>query len=180
MSEGANLVRVIIPLTQGYRTVVDADDADLAAYCWKAEVGKVGDVYAVRNQRVDGSWITHRMHRVIFERAFGITLTREQEVDHIDGNSLNNTRGNLRAATRAENMRNHKRYRNNTSGVTGVSWHSRRNQWAAYIKNNGRSTHLGYFDNLDAAREARQRAELELFGSFSPLRPIIPAASPSF
>ena len=54
--------------------------------------------------------------------------------------------------------------KNNTSGVTGVEWKSRRGKWAASIKKNGEYISLGYFENFDDAVEKRREAELKYFG----------------
>lgn len=54
-------------------------------------------------------------------------------------------------------------YSSNTSGVRGVSWHKRRKKWQARITFRGRTISLGYYDNLDDAQKARERAEEEMF-----------------
>ena len=57
--------------------------------------------------------------------------------------------------------------RNNTSGVTGVSWDKAENKWKAQIGINNKMIHLGRFDNFDEAVKARQEAEQKYFGEYS-------------
>jgi len=98
-----------------------------------------------------------RLHRVLWALAYGEWPARE--VDHIDGNRLNNCLGNLRLATASENHRNQKKRADSTSGVTGVSWHKRSGRWRAYVTAGGRMRHLGYFDSLEEAATARAEAD---------------------
>lgn len=74
------------------------------------------------------------------------------EVDHRDGDPLNNRRSNLRTATHAQNAQN-RRYLHakNKSGHRGVSWDERRGKWFAKVTLNGRQIALGRFDDLDEA-----------------------------
>ena len=82
------------------------------------------------------------------------------DLDHIDGDKLNNKISNLREATRKQNMQNVKNHKHNTSGFKGVAWHNQRNKWRAYIFDDYRQIHLGLFDSIHAAVEARKQAEL--------------------
>ena len=82
------------------------------------------------------------MHRVI------INAPKDMQVDHINGNRLDNRRCNLRLATDGQNMGNSKIPRHNTSGFKGVSWDKRREQWEAYISKKDKKIHLGRFDTF--------------------------------
>ncbi len=76
----------------------------------------------------------------------------ENVIDHIDGNSVNNIWSNLRDVTHKENARNQKLHNSNKSGVCGVSFYKKNNKYRSDICINGKTKHLGYFDNLfDAA-----------------------------
>lgn len=158
-----------IPLTQGYTAIVDVVDADLAQLHWYAYVDPHGLVYARRNVNDGERRITCLLHRAVMEHVLATQLTTEQEVDHKDGNGLNNTRCNLRIATDYQNARNGRRRRNNTSGVPGVGWHKKSGMWVAYICIGGKQRHLGFFENFTDAVSARHEAELKHFGEFSPL-----------
>ena len=101
------------------------------------------------------------LHRIIACAGAG------QIVDHIDGDSLNNQRANLRFASTAENIRNSKLNINSSSGFKGVAWHKGAGKWVAYITQNGRRIHLGTFPDKGDAIAAAVRARDELHGAFA-------------
>ena len=90
----------------------------------------------------------------------------ETEVDHISGNRLDNRRCNLRLCSRKENAYNKGLYSNNTSGVTGVSWHKTYCKWGAYIQKDKKNITLGYFDLYEDAVKVRREAEVKYFGEY--------------
>ena len=87
-------------------------------------------------------------HRLIFMFHHGYF---PPEVDHIDGNKLNNRIENLRPATHAENLRNQKLRVCNTSGVKNVAWAKRKQRWRVRITVDGKDKHIGYFKDRDLA-----------------------------
>ena len=93
----------------------------------------------------------------------------ELEIDHIDGNGLNNRWLNLREATHAQNMSNRKMQRNNTSGYRGVHCGASNRKWMAKIKINSKMVHLGGFDSADEAAHAYNKAAIEHHGEFARL-----------
>ena len=82
------------------------------------------------------------------------------DVDHRDGDGLNNVPSNLRCVTRSLNMQNKRRYKNNTSGVCGVTWYKPRGLWVATGTASGIKKTLGYFSDKFEALSARKRWEL--------------------
>ena len=84
-----------------------------------------------------------------------------EDVDHIDGNGLNNRRNNLREVTAAENHKNRPMQSNNTSGAVGVCWHKKSQKWQAYIRVNGKAIYGGCFANKEDAIEKRKQMEIE-------------------
>jgi hypothetical protein len=108
----------------------------------------------------------YKAHRIIWLMMTGVFP--EHQIDHRDGNPSNNRWQNLREATHAQNQRNRKLSRTNTSGYTGVYRASPRRTlaWSADIRVNGRKLFLGCFPSKDAAHAARVAAELEHFGEF--------------
>jgi hypothetical protein len=92
------------------------------------------------------------------------------EVDHHDGNGLNCQRINLRIATHAENQRNQRLTKQNTSGFKGVGWNKRDKAWQARIKVNGKLKHLGYFSDPVDAYAAYCKASAEMHGEFGRVR----------
>lgn len=86
-------------------------------------------------------------------------LTDGWEIDHINGVKHDNRAINLRKVKRTENQKNHPIRRNNTSGVTGVTFEKRTNKWDARIVVDGVSVFLGAFTTLAEAASARKAAE---------------------
>ena len=88
--------------------------------------------------------------------------------DHCNRNPLDNRKENLRRASLQENARNHKKQKNNTSGVTGVYFRKDNHKWLAYIYINKKQIHIGEFSNKEDAIKARLQKECEVFGDFAP------------
>lgn len=107
---------------------------------------------------------TFIMKKVLLHRLIWLYMTGEwpDYVDHINGDVTDNRWTNLRDVSCRENLRNQKRRRNNTSGITGVYSHKPSGRWKASIQNReGKFTHLGYFDSFDEAVIARKAAEIK-------------------
>lgn len=149
-----------IPLTGGLVAVVDLVDADLGDLNWFST--RKG--YAARSgpRCPRQKWIT--MHRVVAVRA-GLAVVG-LEIDHRDGDRLNNRRANLRPATRAQQVQNTSLRSNNRSGVKGVYWDKKSGKWRAVIKADGRAFQLGMFSDLNAAAKAYAEASKKYHGDF--------------
>lgn len=104
-------------------------------------------------------------HRLAWEFTHG-AIPAGMEIDHIDHDPSNNRISNLRLVTKAENRRNRSADTRNKSGVNGIHWSKGAGAWAAQIRFNRRTRHLGYFKSLDEATAARKDAERAL--SFHP------------
>lgn len=149
-----------IPLTQGYTAIIDAADVPLVeGYEWNAFLSK-HTTYVRRRTSVGGKLRNVWLHRVIAQTPDGL------DTDHVDGDGLNNTRGNLRIVTSSQNQCNQRRRDCNTSGHKGVSWYKRNQQWRVQIAVNNRKTHIGYFPNIDDAVAAYEKASMEFHGEF--------------
>lgn len=111
------------------------------------------------------------LHRVIMERVLQRSLVTGEVVDHIDGDSLNNCRSNLRLATHQQNTRNRCRHKNNKSGFKGVYKDSRsgRRGWRAQITLDGKIIRLGTFKTPELAHQAYCEAAVRLHGEFARL-----------
>ncbi|HUR07040.1 MAG TPA: HNH endonuclease, partial [Nonomuraea sp.] len=95
-----------------------------------------------------------------------------QQVDHRNGDGLDNRRSNLRLCTRSQNIGNARTPRTNTSGYKGVYFERARGLWCAEIWFNMRKRRLGRFaDPKDAAR-AYNAAALEQWGEFARINEI--------
>ena len=116
--------------------------------------------------RVDGEYFL--VHRVVFALVHG--RWPESDVDHRNGSGVDNAPSNIREASHAQNMRNGKGRKNNTSGAPGVSWDTSRGKWAVTISHNGRTRHFGRHDDFEFADLVAQEARTLLFGEFAPAR----------
>jgi HNH endonuclease len=105
--------------------------------------------------RINGKiYLAHRLIWLLVHKAWP-----ENQIDHIDGSGLNNRIENLRDVTNAENQKNAKKRKDNTSGHVGVC--RRFGKWVAHIQVSGRKIHLGLFTNRDEAVAARKAAEVK-------------------
>jgi hypothetical protein len=90
-----------------------------------------------------------------------------KQVDHKDTDPANDRWENIRQASNAENCRNQRRPRNNTSGFKGVSLHRLTGKYQSYIRKDGRRIHLGLFPSALLAHRAYKAASKKLFGEFA-------------
>jgi len=117
--------------------------------------GKTGKTYRyiMFNKSV---YRAHRLAWLLSNGSFPV-----DQIDHINGNGTDNRLVNLREVTNAENHKNQKLAKNNTSGVAGVFWHKRDKRWESMIYVKGKARRLGRFINKDEAIKARKKAEKE-------------------
>lgn len=89
------------------------------------------------------------------------------EVDHIDGNRLNNQKSNLRLANSSQNKMNRGARSDNLSGFKGVSLHKKTNKWTSRIMIDGKYKHLGLFKTKEEAATVYNTYAKESFGEFA-------------
>lgn len=99
---------------------------------------------------------TYRAHRLAWLITHG--EFPPDQIDHINGNGLDNRLINLRAVTISDNQKNLRLKSSNSSGVCGVSFDNQKRKWRAYIKFGGKQKYLGYFSEFDLAVAARKEA----------------------
>lgn len=148
---------VEIPLTRGVIAIVDDEDADLAELKWCTSSTGYAKRIGPRPARK-----TIFLHQVIGDRIGcpGPGLVR----DHINGDTLDNRRPNLRWVSQSVNMHNRRIPKNNKSGVLGVSFNRTTAKWRACICHQGKQTNIGQYKTFEEAAEARLRVERELWG----------------
>lgn len=120
------------------------------------------------------SWCCHKRYagttllgeRVLMHRLL-LDCPDSLEVDHVNGDPLDNRKSNLRICTREQNSRNKRKSYKNTSGYKGVSWHKRDRRWYSQIEHKSKSMHLGCFKNREAAARAYDEAAVKYFGEFA-------------
>jgi hypothetical protein len=101
------------------------------------------------------------LHRLIYKyhnEDFDLTdSSKNNQIDHININPLDNRIENLRILTCSENCRNKNKLKNCSSKYIGVSWNKQNSKWEAKIRIDGKKKHLGLFDNEQEAREAYKK-----------------------
>jgi hypothetical protein len=156
---------VSIPLTQGEVALIDDEDLPLVSqYTWSV----------ARRRKIDyaqtwGEWYGKRtiilMHRLLLDAPAGF------EVDHRDGDGLNNCRSNLRLATHGQNLRNRGRTYNSATGYKGVIRNHRSSTYLfiAQIQCDNQNYHIGSFRTAEEAARAYDAKARELHGEFARL-----------
>lgn len=147
-------------VSKGNRVKVGEEAGCVSVFCGKS----------YRLIRINGKlYLAHRLAWLLLHGEFPA-----EQIDHIDGNGLTNKAENLRAVSHAENGKNQRKYKTNTSGVTGVYWHKDCSKWYAQICINGKEIYLGYFVDKNEAIKARKAAEMKFgyHGNHGSTRPL--------
>lgn len=156
-----------IELTRGYYVIVDDEDFEwLNQWKWTACVKKWG-IIGFRHFRENGKQHTVQMHREILKH-HGFNI-EDLQIDHINHNTLDNRKEQLRIATPQENSRNTRIHKNNKSGFKGVSWSKSNKKWVTFLRVNKKSKYIGQFDNKIQAAIAYNKACKKIYGEFSHL-----------
>ena len=151
-------------LGKGKFVIVDDDMFEyLNRWTWNDD----GKGYAYRTQRYGLRKFNKkkniRMHRLVLDVPEGLIA------DHINGNTLDNRKINLRAANDQQSAFNTGISLKNKSGYKGVGWHGEKKKYRAYIKVGGHQKHLGYFKIKKEAGIAYNRGALKYYGEFARL-----------
>jgi hypothetical protein len=153
---------VDIILTQNQVTTIDDEDYELASkYKWHA-VKEPSGYYAYSHFYREGKRTTIQLHRLIMKAEKG------QQIDHINGNTLDNRKENLRFCDYSQNQQNKKQTRG-TSKYKGVSLFKETGKWKASIGVDRKNYHIGYFDSEEEAAKAYDKKTKELFKEFASL-----------
>lgn len=159
-----------LPLSKGYFTIIDREDYDLAMSYgkWNIQIKPNGKKYAI-GFIYNGKGNTHstrRLHRIIMK------AQSHEQVDHINGNSLDNRRCNLRITNALGNARNRAPQKRQKSKYKGVGYASnpgsKKKYWFARIcRGNRKSKIIGYYSDEISAANAYDQEALKCFGSFA-------------
>ena len=147
-----------IELTRGFVALIDEADAALVSICnWYASFNGQHKYPYVKG-KLPKATIPTRLHRYLLGFPDGI-------VDHIDGNTLNNCRGNLRVATPTLSNGNTGVRSDSRLGIKGIRANGRK--FVAYISSGGKRSYLGTFPTARAAALAYDAEAIRRFGSFA-------------
>lgn len=149
-----------ITLNNGYFAKVFVRDLPIiSSLKWIALV-QPRSVYAIAGYKVSkGVYRTAYMHRLIISAPKGI------QVDHKDGDGLNNVSSNLRLATASQNQMNMRKH-TKKSGLKGAYYHKRDNRWLAQISINRKHVYLGCYETEIEAHNAYCAASKKIHGEF--------------
>lgn len=140
-----------LPLTKGKFALIDEEDYERVKQ-WKWSLHSGG--YAQRGGSVNGKKKLFYLHRFILNAAVG------SEIDHINGNKLDNRKANLRLCNHSQNLWNTRKSKQNKSGYKGVSWDKRNRRFLVRIRNGKDNLYLGSFkDVIEAARTWNEAAK---------------------
>jgi hypothetical protein len=140
--------------------IVDPGDRErVAAYKWYRSHDKYPYLRC-------NAWVGHHISVTMHIFLFGKALPG-MDWDHVNGNTSDNRRANLRIVSHKENCRNRAAFKTNRTGTLGVC-RAGKSRWRAYIHDDARQIHLGTFATIEEAVSVRQAAELKLFGVHAP------------
>ena len=150
----------LISLTRGQVAKIDPEDYECVnQFKWFADWSQGMHSFYAKGRIGDATTNPIRMHRFI------MNAPEDKEVDHINGDTLDNRKANLRLCTQAENNRNRKKSSLNTSGYTGVN--KKKNRWCARTSFDGKRIHIGYFSDAEEAAHAYDEAVKKHHGEFA-------------
>ena len=149
-----------IPLTKGKSAIVDDSDFErVNAFKWYAHESR-GKWYARRGG--GGKYGSVKMHRFILD------VPNNLDVDHINGNGLDNRRCNIRTCNKNQNQQNRQKQAYScTSAYKGVTWSKSDKRWRVEIRLYGKRINIGSFTSEVEAAQAYDRRAKELFGEFA-------------
>ena len=150
-----------IPLTQGQVALVDDEDFErVNQYKWHALLDpNTGKYYAKRRDGNKNTFII--MHRFIMSTPQGLVC------DHINGNTLDNRKCNLRNCHKVENNWNRGAQKNNSLGLKNITYRKDINKYRVIIGKNGKTVFDAHFKSLQDAINARNCASKMYHGEYS-------------
>ncbi len=157
----------LIPLTQGKHAIVDDEDYEwVSRFKWYlfAYIRNRNLCYAVRNGLVSRG---EKRGMISLHRSI-LVASPGEVVDHINGNTLDDRRSNLRKTDKTGNNRNRMKTPS-SSRFKGASWHKPTERWRSSITLKNKTIHLGMFDSEEQAALCYDAKARELFGQFAAL-----------
>ncbi len=111
--------------------------------------------------------LTYKNGMYIYLHRFLLDAKEGEYVDHINFNTLDNRKSNLRICTNAQNLQHRSKLTKiNTSGYHGISFNKEKHKWKVEIQYNNHRKTIGYYKDINNAISARKNAEEEYFGKY--------------
>ena len=155
---------ILLSKGKNFAIVDDEDFEPLSRFNWRVSESKLKRTlikYAVRSKWINGKSTTICMHREIMRPPDSMNI------DHKNGDGLDNQKDNLRLANDSQNLANSRKRRSCSSKYKGVCWHKWNKKWCARTRVNGLLIHLGHFNDELSAAIAYDRAAEKYFGEFA-------------
>lgn len=150
----------IFKLNKGYFTKIDSEDLPrVSEHKWRVTtVDKYNKPRAVSS--LNG-------RKILLLSRFIMNAPDGKVVDHVNGDTLDDRKSNLRVCSQRENLFNRKLNKNNHSGYKGVFWSGKHNKWLSQLQTNHKVYYLGLYSDKVKAAEAYDRKAIEFFGEYA-------------
>ncbi len=161
-------------ITHSYLLSIYSYDPEIGEFSHKRERYKKDGLFAGTEFKHRGTSYrlisinrkTYFAHRLAWFYVHGSWPTKD--IDHINGNGMDNRICNLREATASQNRVNSPAQRHSATGQRGIHVHAC-GRYRVQLQKDNRPIHVGYFDTLQSAIEARDKAYREIHGEFARL-----------
>lgn len=151
-----------------YETIIDTEDLDRLIkfnstwHTFYSITAKTNYVAATKRIEESNRYNTVYLHRLL------IDAPPNSYVDHINHNTLDNRKKNLRITTNDKNTRHRKsKNSNNKSGYRNVCWSEYDNKWIVQLQLNGKNTVLGYFKDVDEAGKFAEEMRKKYYKNYA-------------
>jgi hypothetical protein len=157
-------ILLVSPKYGDQECIIDTEDYNkIKDYHWSLSLEKsTNRFYVMSYFKKNNKSIHSLIQRIILD-----IIDSNFEGDHINHDTLDNRKNNLRKCTTSNNAMNRFINKSNKSGYKGVSWQKDRKKWAAAIKVNYKSINLGRYNNKIDAAKVYNQAALKYFGEFA-------------
>ena len=141
-----------------FKVLFDLEDIEkVEQFKWHIKYVPESKVYYTYSQERK----SHKTRKIISLHRYLMNCPKDLVIDHVNHNTLDNRKKNLKICTMFENAIN---YKGNKSGCVGVYWEKKLNKWRATIGVNYDTISLGCYTNFEDAVKARKQAEIKYFG----------------